>query len=62
MNVFITVTSEQGEAIVIPSDDTHSSDQKRSKGLKQTQDRKGFPQAKVLCSDYLETMCLLLLS
>lgn len=58
MNVFITVTSEQEEAIVIPSDDTHSSNRKRSKDLKQTQNRKGFPQAKVPCSDSLETMCL----
>lgn len=62
MNVFITATSEQEEAIVTPSDDTHSSNQKRSKDLKQTQDKNGFPQAKVLCSDSLEKMCLFLLS
>lgn len=56
VNVFITVTSEHEEAIVTPSDDTHSSNQKRSKDLKQTQDKKGFPQAKILCSDFRENV------
>lgn len=46
VNIFITVISEQEEAIAIASDDTYSSNQKRSKDLKQIQDRKGFHEPK----------------
>lgn len=35
VNIFITVISEQEAAIAVPSDDIYSSNQKRSKGLKQ---------------------------
>lgn len=45
-NIFITVISEQKEAIAIPSDDMYSSNQKRSKELKQIQDQKGFHEPK----------------
>lgn len=46
MNIFITVIAAQEEAIAMLSDDTYSSNQKRSKEVKQIQDRKGFHESK----------------
>lgn len=46
VNIFITVITAQEEAIAMPSDDTYSSNQKRSKEVKQIQYRKGFHESK----------------
>lgn len=46
VNIFITVIAAQEEAIAMLSDDTYSSNQKRSKEVKQIQDRKGFHESK----------------